>query len=95
MAFKLPWSNFHELNLDWLIARMKELQIQFDEFVVVNHITFSGQWDITKQYPAWTIVSDNNIGYVSIQPVPVGVVLTKVFNIQLNNTYNSIIICQL
>lgn len=74
---KYPYTDFHELNLDWLISKMKELQIQFDEFKVVNNITFSGQWDITKQYPAWTIVSDNNIGYVSIQPVPVGVVLTN------------------
>ena len=72
-----PYNNFHELNLDWLIAKMKELDIKFDEFKVVNNITFSGAWDITKQYPAWTIVSDNNIGYVSIQPVPAGVVLTN------------------
>lgn len=74
---KYPYSNFHEMNLDWLIAKMKELEIDFDEFKVVNHITFSGQWDITKQYPAWTIVSDNNIGYVSIQPVPVGITLNN------------------
>ena len=72
-----PYLDEHELNLDWLIAKMKELKIEFDEFKVVNNITFSGQWDITKQYPAWTIVSDNNIGYVSLQPVPVGVVLTN------------------
>ena len=72
-----PYLDEHELNLDWLIAKMKELNIAFDEFKVVNNITFSGAWDITKQYPAWTIVNDNNIGYVSIQPVPVGVVLTN------------------
>ena len=72
-----PYLDEHELNLDWLIAKMKELNIAFEEFKVVNNITFSGAWDITKQYPAWTIVSDNNIGYVSIQPVPVGVVLTN------------------
>ena len=72
-----PYLDEHELNLDWLIAKMKELNIAFEEFKVVNNITFSGQWDITKQYPAWTIVSDNNIGYVSLQPVPVGVPLTN------------------
>ena len=26
MAFKLPWSNFHELNLDWILAKIKELE---------------------------------------------------------------------
>lgn len=74
---KYPNTDFHELNLDWLLHKMKELEIEFDEFKVVNNITFSGQWDITKQYPAWTIVSDNNIGYVSQKPVPAGVVLTN------------------
>lgn len=74
---KYPYLDEHELNLDWLIAKMRSLEIQFDEFKVVNNITFSGQWDITKQYPAWTIVSDNNIGYVSLKPVPAGVVLTN------------------
>lgn len=74
---KYPYLDEHELNLDWLLAKMRKLEIDFDEFKVVNNITFSGAWDITKQYPAWTIVNDNNIGYVSIQPVPVGVVLTN------------------
>ena len=74
---KYPYTDFHEMNLDWLLAKMRELEIEFDEFKVVNNITFSGLWDITKNYPAWTIVNDNNIGYVSIQPVPVGVVLTN------------------
>lgn len=74
---KYPYTDFHELNLDWLLNRMKQLEIDFDEFKVVNNITFSGQWDITKQYPAWTIVSNNNIGYVSIQPVPVGVTINN------------------
>ena len=74
---RYPYTDMHELNLDWLLNKMRELEIEFDAFKVVNNITFSGQWDITKQYPAWTIVNDNNIGYVSIQPVPVGIVLTN------------------
>ena len=74
---KYPYLDEHELNLDWLIATMRKLEIEFDEFKVVNNITFSGTWDITKQYPAWTIVSDNNIGYVSLQPVPAGIPLSN------------------
>lgn len=74
---KYPYTDMHELNLDWIISKIRQLEIEFDEFEVVNKITFSGTWDITKQYPAWTIVSDNNIGYVSIQPVPAGVLLTN------------------
>ena len=70
---KYPFSDFHELNLDWLIAKMKELNIRMNEFEVVNSISFSGAWDITKQYPAWTIVDDGGMGYVSIQPVPAGI----------------------
>lgn len=72
-----PYTDTHELNLDWILKKMKELKIEFDEFKVINQISFSGAWDITKQYPAWTIVSDNNIGYVSIKPVPAGVLLTN------------------
>ena len=26
MAYKLPWSNFHELNLDWILEKIKKLQ---------------------------------------------------------------------
>lgn len=26
MAYKIPWSNFHELNLDWLLQQVKELR---------------------------------------------------------------------
>lgn len=33
MAFKLPWSNFHELNLDWVLEKMKELEEKVDAFI--------------------------------------------------------------
>lgn len=30
MDFKLPWSNFHELNLDWILEEIKELRKDVD-----------------------------------------------------------------
>ena len=33
MGYKLPWSNFHELNLDWLLEKMKELEEKVDSFI--------------------------------------------------------------
>ncbi|MBQ1778500.1 MAG: hypothetical protein IIZ93_10125 [Acidaminococcaceae bacterium] len=30
MAYKIPWSNFHELNLDWLLQQVKELRTDVD-----------------------------------------------------------------
>ena len=71
-----PWSNKQSLNLDWLLDTMKNLLRQFAEFKAVNTLTYGGIWDITKNYPAWTIVTTGNSGYISLQPVPVGVPLT-------------------
>lgn len=78
MAFfnKYPYTDMHELNLDWILETIRNLCQEMDDWEAVNAITFSGAWDITKQYPSWTIVSDNNIGYVSIKPVPAGILLT-------------------
>lgn len=28
---KFPYTNFHGLNLDWLLEKMKELETKFDE----------------------------------------------------------------
>ena len=74
---KYPYTDFHELNLDWVLAKMRELGEDMDEFKALNTITFSGVWDITKQYPAWTVVNDNNLGYISIKPVPAGIVISN------------------
>ena len=73
-----PGTNFHELNIDWLVEAVKHLAREMYDFEIVNQITYEGPFDITKQYKAWAIVTDNNIGYISKQPVPAGV--------QLNNT---------
>lgn len=74
---KYPYTDFHELNLDWILEKMHELGVEMDEFKALNTITFSGVWDITKQYAAWTVVNDNNLGYISIKPVPAGVLISN------------------
>ena len=75
---KYPYTDFHELNLDMILQLMKELHSEWNEFTAVNKITNAGAWDITKQYQAWTVVSDNNIGYISFKPVPAGVAITNI-----------------
>lgn len=78
MINKYPYTDFHELNLDWILREIMKLHHDYDEFKAVNTITNAGAWDITKQYAAWTVVSDNNIGYISLQPVPAGVPITNI-----------------
>jgi len=72
-----PYTDFHEINLDWILRQMMKLHKDWNEFRAVNTITNAGAWDITKQYQAWTIVSDNNAGYISLQPVPAGVAISN------------------
>jgi len=72
-----PYTNFHELNLEWLLAQFKELQKFVKDFALTNEITYGGEWDITKGYQASTIVVYNDSGYIAIKPVPVGVDITN------------------
>lgn len=76
-----PYSNFHELNLDWIIDKIKENSENLTEFVKLNTIKYANplQWDITKQYEANTIVIDDATGfaYLSTKPVPTGVALER------------------
>lgn len=74
---KFPYTDAHELNLDYILAMIRDMYKEISEFEAVNKITNAGAWDITKQYQAWTIVSDNNMGYISLQPVPAGVAITN------------------
>lgn len=74
---KYPYTDFHELNLDWLLARVRELASQMEGWQAANTITYGGSWDITKQYPAWTVVVNDEYGYISIKPVPEGIALTN------------------
>lgn len=73
-----PYTDFHEINLDWILKQIMKLHKDYDEFKALNTITFSGAWDITKQYRSWTIVTVNGTdGYISVQPVPAGIDYTN------------------
>lgn len=70
---KFPYSDAHELNLDWIISEVKRLATDMDTFKGINEIKYEGIWDITKQYEPWTVVNNNNYAYLSTKAVPVGI----------------------
>lgn len=69
-----PYTNLHNLNLDWIVKVLKEINEKFDEAIAAK-VKFADplQWDITRQYPAFTIVEDHEKFYLSSQAVPAGV----------------------
>lgn len=73
-----PYTNFHELNLDWLLNQMKELGTAFEDFVKSNKLKYADPitWDITKSYNPNTIVVDGSTAYISLQRVPAGTPIT-------------------
>lgn len=90
--FYLPFTNLHELNLDWIVQQIKQQETDLKNFVSLNTIKYANpfQWNITSQYEQNTLVIDPQTGtaYLSIQPVPQGVQIknteywTAVFTLQ-------------
>ena len=77
---KAPYTNFHDLNLDWIMETLNEFNIKLTNFVSLATIKYANpiQWDITSQYEANTVVVDSNgNAYLSVQPVPSGVSLDR------------------
>ena len=73
-----PYTNFHELNVDWVLTEFKKLRNYVEEYTAVNKVNYSGIWDITKQYPQWAVVSNGDRTYMSSKPVPVGIEIENV-----------------
>lgn len=77
---RAPYTNFHDLNLDWIIEVLNEFNTKLTNFVSLATIKYANpiQWDITSQYEANTVVIDRNgNAYLSVQPVPSGVSLDR------------------
>ena len=74
---QFPYSDLHELNLDWIIREVKRLAMEMHDFTVVNKIAYADpiDWNITSQYPAFNIVYDEASSrlMISKRPVPKGV----------------------
>ena len=75
---KYPYTDFHELNLDWIIKMIKALDKEISDFTAFNKITFCGDWDGSIPYVAWSVVTDGaGNGYMAIKAVPVNVALSN------------------
>lgn len=77
---RYPSTNFHELNLDWILAQMIELRSNMRNFVSQNTIKYADPilWNITTQYESNTVVVDaGGNAYLSTQPVPAGINITN------------------
>lgn len=78
---RYAYTDFHELNADWMIRTMMELINQVENFVSLNAIKYADpiQWNITSQYEKNTVVIDplSGTAYISVKPVPMGVALTN------------------
>lgn len=72
-----PYTNLHNLNLDWIVQTIKTLDEKLDR-AIASKITVADpiDWDISKQYEEFTIVLYNDNAYLSMQPVPYGVPIT-------------------
>ena len=78
---KAPYTNLHDLNLDWIIEVLNEFNTKLTNFISLATIKYADplQWDITNQYEVNTVVVDSNgNAYLSVQPVPSGVSLDRV-----------------
>lgn len=77
---RAPYTNFHDLNLDWIMDELNEFNTKLTNFVSLATIKYANpiQWVITSQYEANTVVVDSHgNAYLSVQPVPSGVSLDR------------------
>lgn len=75
------YTDFHELNIDWVIRIVTVLEDLMDDFVTLNTITYADpiEWSIDRQYSKNVVVLDSTgNAFLAIKPVPKG--------IQLNNS---------
>lgn len=74
---EIPYTTLSQLNLDWLIKGLQELETEIGNFVALNTIKYANpfDWDITTQYAMNALVFNpaDYTAYLSVKPVPSGV----------------------
>lgn len=69
-----PYTNIHEINLDWIIKNVEEIRAMVDKYIInYEQITFADPigWEYAVAYPMHTIVLDQSYNaYLSKQDVP-------------------------
>lgn len=76
---QFPYTNFHDLNLDWILKTLVDQNKTLAEFVASSTLTYAEplQWNITSQYTKNTVVVGlDGTAYMSIQAVPAGIEIT-------------------
>lgn len=78
---QFPYSDFHEMNLDWIIRIVKQMDMKLESFVDYNKIEFADpiDWSIMNQYKTASIVYDiaSEFYYISKQSVPYGISISN------------------
>lgn len=75
-----PYTDFHELNLDFILKRIAEQDEKIANFIGLETIKYANplRWNITTQYEKNTVViTDEGVAYISVKPVPSGVDITN------------------
>ena len=73
---KFPYTDFHELNLDYILKEINSLKTEISNFVTTHEIKFADpiNWDKSSYYEEYTVVlaPDGN-SYLSLENVPAGI----------------------
>ena len=76
-----PYTNYHEINLDFILNKINEIVNDLKTFKQINVLKYADPilWDVSKSYASNTIVVDSltGDGYISIRPVPSGILLSN------------------